>query len=84
MEGNVIERRTSSVHLWNDAKQATLPSTSSTAVPAYSNIFVTPPSELEARKAPEKDAAAKLNIIKDKHDGKKEISNSIIYYYHLC
>lgn len=70
MEGNVIERRTSSVHLWNDAKQSTIPSTSSTTVPAYSNIFVTPPSESEARKTPENDVTAKLNIIKDKHDGK--------------
>lgn len=74
MEGHVIERRTSSVHLWNETKQSTIPSASSTAVPAYSNIFVTPPGELDARKTPEKDEAAKLNTIKDKHDStKKEI-----------
>lgn len=80
MEGNVIERRTSTVQSWNEARQSTLPSTSSTAVPAYSNIFVTPPTELElqAKKTPEKDAgelaAAKLNI-KDRHDGKFMLYN---------
>lgn len=73
MEGHVIERRTSSVHLWNETKQSTIPSTSSTAVPAYSNIFITQPNESDVRTTPEKDAAAILNTIKDKHDGTQKI-----------
>lgn len=79
MEGNVIERRTSSVHLWNETKQSTVSSASATAVPAYSNIFVTSPSELESRKTPENDAVAKLNI-KDKHDGKQQ---DFTFHFHL-
>lgn len=89
MEGDVIERRTSSAALWGDARQQTdpTPSTSQSltttpvAVPAYSNIFVTPPTEAEQRpplvKTKEQDnpdiPASKLSQIKDKHDG--EIQN---------
>lgn len=89
MEGNVIERRTSSAALWSDARQQTAPTSSSSQsltttpvnVPAYSNIFVTPPTELEQRKqlTKAKEAenpdipASKLSQIKDKHDG--EIQN---------
>lgn len=81
MEGNVIERRTSSAQLWGDSRQMTLPSTSSTsltttpvsatAAPPYSNIFVTPTIEFEKPKEIEKPAvgASKLSQIKDKHDG---------------
>lgn len=79
MEGNVIERRTSTAQLWADARQQTVPSTSSASpggVPAYSNIFVTPPdhehrSHLERMKEVDKPeiAASKLSQIKDKHDG---------------
>ena len=79
MEGNVIERRTSTAQLWADARQQTVPSTSDTsptAVPAYSNIFVTPPDldhrpHLERMKEVDKPeiAASKLSQIKDKHDG---------------
>lgn len=69
MEGNVIERRTSSVQSWSDARQSTLPSTStSTAVPTYSNIFVTPPGDTENRTITDETAANKIQI-KDKHDG---------------
>lgn len=55
MEGNVIERRTSSVQAWSDMRQSTLPSTSTTTptptgVPAYSNIFVTPPVVADERR----------------------------------
>lgn len=57
MEGNVIERRTSSVQAWGDVRQSTLPSTSTstpTGVPAYSNIFVTPPShDIDRRTSPD-------------------------------
>lgn len=78
MEGNVIERRTSTAQLWADARQQTVPSTSSAspgAVPAYSNIFVTPPDHdhrphLERMKEVDKpEIASKLSQIKDKHDG---------------
>lgn len=81
MEGNVIERRTSSAQLWGDARQMTLPSTSSTsltttpvsstAAPPYSNIFVTPTIEFEKPREIEKpvNGASKLSQIKDKHDG---------------
>lgn len=81
MEGHVIERRTSTVHAWTDARQSTLPSTSTTAVPAYSNIFVTPPSEAEiqSRKTPDggpsESAPAKMQI-KDRHDG----TNYVLMY----
>lgn len=69
MEGNVIERRTSSVQSWSDARQSTLPSTSTaTAVPAYSNIFVTPPGDTENRTITDEIATNKIQI-KDKHDG---------------
>lgn len=80
MEGHLIERRTSTAQLWADARQQTVPSTSATspiAVPAYSNIFVTPPEHdhhrhhLERMKEVDKPeiAASKLSQIKDKHDG---------------
>lgn len=79
MEGNVIERRTSTAQLWADARQQTVPSTSSASpggVPAYSNIFVTPPDHdhrphLERMKEVDKPeiGASKLSQIKDKHDG---------------
>lgn len=91
MEGNVIERRTSSAAIWNDARQesAPAPSTSQSltstpvGVPAYSNIFVTPPVDPEHRpplvKMKETDdpdiQASKLSQIKDKHDG--EIQNFV-------
>ncbi|XP_055297553.1 probable phosphorylase b kinase regulatory subunit alpha isoform X7 [Sitodiplosis mosellana] len=78
MEGNVIERRTSTAQLWADARQQTVPSTSATSpvtVPAYSNIFVTPPDHdhrphLERMKEVDKPeiAASKLSQIKNKHD----------------
>ncbi|XP_031629307.1 probable phosphorylase b kinase regulatory subunit alpha isoform X2 [Contarinia nasturtii] len=82
MEGNVIERRTSSAQLtqlWSDARQHTAPSTSTatspTAVPAYSNIFVTPPDydhrpHLERSHEMDKPeiGESKLSQIKDKHD----------------
>lgn len=62
MEGHVIERRTSSVQSWGDARQSTMPSTSTTTptgVPSYSNIFVTPPKlEVELRKSPDETSAA--------------------------
>lgn len=81
MEGNVIERRTSSAQLWGDTRQMTLPSetstsltttpVSATAAPPYSNIFVTPTIEFENPKEIEKSTvgASKLSQIKDKHDG---------------
>lgn len=82
MEGNVIERRTSSAQLWSDARQQTVPSTSSSpaAVPTYSNIFVTPPHDHEHRAHLERShevdkpeiGASKLNQIKDKHDGETQ------------
>lgn len=89
MEGNVIERRTSSAQLWSDTRQQTLPSTSTAspaAVPAYSNIFVTPPGENEQRGHLERShevdkpeiGASKLSQIKDKHDG--ETQNSILCF----
>lgn len=79
MEGNVIERRTSSAQLWSDARQMTVPSTSTTSpvattpvgVPTYSNIFVTPPTEAE--KAKETETPSKLSQIKDKHDGETQL-----------
>lgn len=84
MEGNVIERRTSSVQQWNEARQSTVPSTSSTAVPAYSNIFVTPPVDVDSKKISDQDAneLAALNI-KDKHECMKNfdwVLNLIIKY----
>lgn len=87
MEGNVIERRTSSAQLWSDARQMTVPSTSSQSVtttpvgvPAYSNIFVTPPGELEKAKDADKSeiGASKLSQIKDKHDGER---HKIEYFF---
>lgn len=94
MEGNLIERRTSSAHLWSDARQQTapLPSTSQSltttpvAVSSYSNIFVTPPGDADHRphlaKMKEVDnpeiGASKLSQIKDKHDG--EIQNYILLF----
>lgn len=91
MEGNLIDRRTSSAQLWSDARQQTAPTPSTSqsltstpvGIPAYSNIFVTPPVDPEHRphlaKMKEVDnpeiAASKLSQIKDKHDG--EIQNSI-------
>lgn len=90
MEGNIIERRTSSAALWGDLREQTIaaPSTSQSltttpvGIPAYSNIFVTPPVDAEHRpplvKMKETDnpdiQASKLSQIKDKHDG--EIQNS--------
>lgn len=63
MEGNVIERRTSSVQAWSEARQSTLPSTSAstaltptpTGVPSYSNIFPVPAPvpDAERRVSPE-------------------------------
>lgn len=81
MEGHVIERRTSTAHIWSDSRQNTAPSpststTSPNAVPAYSNIFVTPPEhdqrpQLEHTKEVDKSeiTQSKLYQIKDKHDG---------------
>lgn len=96
MEGNVIERRTSMAQLWSDARQHTLPSTSTStpvaAVPAYSNIFVTPPgTDVEHRshlvKGKDVDnaesGASKLSQIKDKHDGEAQnfcFCKDCIYY----
>lgn len=92
MEGNVIERRTSSAQLWSDARQQTAPTPSTSqsltstpvSIPAYSNIFVTPPlidpdhRSQHLAKSQDSDspeiAASKLSQIKDKHDG--EIQNS--------
>lgn len=56
MEGNLIERRTSSAQLWSDARQQTAPTPSTSqsltttpvAVSSYSNIFVTPPVPVDA------------------------------------
>lgn len=90
MEGNIIERRTSSAQLWGDARQHTEPSTSTASpvgVPAYSNIFVTPPEHREPEhghleRSHEIDkpeiGASKLSQIKDKHDG--ETQNSILCF----
>lgn len=89
MEGNLIERRTSSAQMWSDARQQTVPTPSTSqsltttpiAATPYSNIFVTPPGDAELRphlvKMKEVDSpesgASKLSQIKDKHDG--EIQN---------
>lgn len=97
MEGNLIERRTSSAQLWSDARQQTAPTPSTSqsltstpvAIPAYSNIFVTPPvvdpehrSHLVKMKEVDNPeiAASKLSQIKvtDKHDG--EIHNYIFCF----
>lgn len=94
MEGNLIERRTSSAQLWSDARQQTAPTPSTSqsltttpvAVSSYSNIFVTPPVDAEHRpqlvKMKEVDSpesgASKLSQIKDKHDG--EIQNYILLF----
>lgn len=84
MEGNVIERRTSSATLWSDARQHTAPSTSSVTSPIsvpYSNIFVTPPDHdhrphLERSHEMDKPeiGESKLSQIKDKHDGETQNS----------
>lgn len=94
MEGNLIERRTSSAQLWSDARQHTAPTPSTSqsltttpvAVSSYSNIFVTPPGDAEHRphlvKMKEVESpesgASKLSQIKDKHDG--EIQNYILLF----
>lgn len=85
MEGNVIERRTSTVATtWNDPqKQSTSAS--------LSNIIVTPPSNephyrgrLEKMQEFDNDGASKIQI-KDKYEGTKSISCILfLAYLHLC
>lgn len=96
MEGNVIERRTSSAQLWSDARQQTAPTPSTSqsltttpvAVSSYSNIFVTPPVDPEHRqhlvKMKEVDspetAASKLSQIKVTDKHDGEIQNYILCF----
>lgn len=79
MEGNVIERRTSSVApSWNDPqKQSTSAS--------FSNIIVTPPSNepqhrgrLEKMQEVDNDVTSKIQI-KDKHEGWNEVNALKLY-----
>lgn len=73
MEGHVIERRTSSVQVWSDARQSTLPSTSTTTptgVPSYSNLFVTPPKLDPERKSPDETSPTAAGTVVQVRDGK--------------
>lgn len=85
MEGHVIERRQSSAQLWSDSRHNIDPSTSTTsagAVPAYSNIFVTPPDHdrrphLERMKEVDKPDIGLISQIKDKHEGETQMRNNL-------
>lgn len=79
MEGNLIERRTSSAHLWSEARQQTAPTPSTSqsltttpvAVSSYSNIFVTPPVQSDAEHRPH---LVKMKEVESAESGASKLS----------